>query len=186
MQLSILICSLHNRSHFLERLLKNINIQKTDDVEVIVELDGGEKSTGEKRNILLNKASGEYVMFVDDDDLLMPNAIELILKAIQLKPDVVGMNLLMSWDGGKTERSYHSLRFTEWFDIQDPLEHNKRVYFRNPNHINPIRRELAVQVGFPNITQGEDRVFSNGVKPLLKSEVFIDQPIYLYLFRQYK
>jgi len=191
-KLSILICSLESRKKLLDRLLLHLEIQQfllpPDSVEFLIETDNGEKTTGEKRNILLDRARGEYVFFVDDDDLLAPNALELILKAVEANPDAVGINLLMSWNGGKTERSFHFGQFNnqEWFQVDDPMRPGYLTYFRGANHLNPIKKELAQQVRFPEITQGEDKVYAYGICKLIKTMVDIDQPIYFYLFNPNK
>jgi hypothetical protein len=54
------------------------------------------------------------------------------------------------------------------------------VYYRCPNHLNPIKREIALQVMFPELSRGEDRDFSMRVKRLLKKEEYIDGIIYFY------
>jgi len=73
MLLSLLICSLKDRQGYLERLMQILDPQLSgieDKVEVIVELDNGERSIGAKRNALLDKAKGEYLAFIDDDDII--------------------------------------------------------------------------------------------------------------------
>ena len=192
-KLSILICSLESRKHLLARLLAHLEVQlrflpDPSQVEILVETDNGEKTTGEKRNILLDRAAGEYCCHWDDDDLTAPNSLELILKALEPKPDAVGINLIMTTDGGKAERSFHVQQFNdkEWFQINDPIQPNHFIFFRGINHINPILTSLSRQVRFPEITQGEDRDFAYRVCPLVKTMTNIEQPIYFYLFNSQK
>ena len=185
MLLSILVCTLEDRKTYLDKLIGNLEHQlkgHEDTVELLIESDKGQLSIGEKRNDLLDKAKGEYIAFVDDDDIVAPNYVDLILKAIQSKPDVVGMNLIMTTNGLKAERSFHTIKFDRWFDRACSLMQGHRVYFRNPNHLNPVRRELALKVKFPAINMKEDRDYSSRLYPLLKTEVFIEQPIYFYLY----
>lgn len=192
-KLSILICSLGSRKHFLDRLIAYLTLEQRlltnpEDVEILVELDNGEKSTGQKRNILLSRAKGKYIQFVDDDDLLIPGALELVLQAIEPNPDAVGINLIMTWDGGKAERSFHVQQFNnhEWFDIEDPIQPNHRIYFRGINHLNPTLASIAKQCPFPDISQAEDRDYAYRVSKLVKTMTNIEQPIYLYLYRSNK
>lgn len=187
MKLSILICSIPSRRKFLSRLDSLIQWQKSpfpNDVEVIVNSDNA--SIGSKRNTLLSQAKGEYCAFIDDDDLVAPNYIELVLKAIETKPDVVGMNLIMTTDGLRAERSFHLLEVENWSEIQEPYIPGHKMYFRCPNHLNPVKTEIARKVGFPDISMGEDRDYSLRLREHLHTQVVIHQPIYFYLFRTNK
>lgn len=193
MKLSILICTLESRKHFLNRLLAHLNLQVSllenpEDVEILVESDNGELTTGTKRNILVNRAKALFICHWDDDDLTSPNSISKILEAVKTNPDCVGINLVMSWDGGKTERSHHYMQFglQPWFDIADPILPTHRIYFRGITQINPVKRELALQVPFLDISQGEDRDYGYRLAPLLKTEVIVEQVLYFYLYRSNK
>lgn len=185
MRLSILIPTLTNRSFFLERLGKCLSPQLNDSVEVLIERDSGERSIGSKRNSLLEKAKGEYIAFVDDDDLISCDYISLILQATSSKPDCVGIHLLHIEDTVLKGFTYHSIRYNSWFDTIDTTTGYKR-YYRNPNHINPVKRELALECKFPEISMGEDKVYSKNILPLLKTEEYVVEPIYYYLYRTNK
>lgn len=186
-KLSILICSLQKRKDYLERL-KNIlkpQVEKyKNDVEVLLNIDAGEKTTGTKRNELLNLSNSEYIAYIDDDDLISSDYIELVLNAIEKKPDVIGIHLLMTINGILKGLTYHSLKYKNWYD--EPCINNITLYYRNPNHLNPVKRELALQAKFPEIIIGEDRSYSQKLLPLLKSEEYIIKPIYIYEVRTNK
>jgi len=64
---------------------------------------------------------------------------------------------------------------TNW--CKDKAAH---IYFRTPNHLNPIRADHAKQCVFPQENWGEDKAYSDQVSPLLKTETFIEQPLYFY------
>lgn len=194
MKLSILICSLFNRASSLKRLLDILEKQTTSQVEVLVIKDNGKMSVGSKRNSLLEKAQGQYICFVDDDDLVSEDYISKILAAIKTEPDCCGIEGLISlclrvrnkrrstltgrkqWmKGPRIQRKFiHSIKYKTWFE-------KDHVYYRCPNHLNPIKKELALQIGFPNIYTGEDKDYSQRLLPLLKTEVYIEKPIYFYL-----
>ena len=182
--LSLLICSVNSRKEFLDRLLEVLNKQ-IQGQEILVNLDNGEKSIGQKRNELLQQAKGKYIAFIDDDDLVSEDYISLILDAVKEGCDVVGMHLIYTYDGHDPQKTYHSLKYTHWYDVPDP-ETGRRIYYRNPNHLNPVKREYALQAKFPEISNGEDRAYSKALLPFLKTEVYIDRPIYYYLFRSRK
>ena len=66
---------------------------------------------------------------------------------------------------------------------QEPAPDGQRLYQRTPNHLNPIRRELALAVGFRDQSVAEDACFAVQVFPMLEREAFIDQFMYDYLYR---
>lgn len=173
-KLSVLICSLESRKRFLDRLLERINPQTNNDqVEIIIDVDKGERTIGKKRNDLLHKAKGSYISFVDDDDLVAPDYVKRIIEATRTDPDCVGMEGIITFDGRNPKKFIHSLRYREWFE-------KKGIYYRNPNHLSPVKRELALQVMFPEINMGEDQDYSMRLLPFLKTEKYISGPIYFY------
>jgi glycosyltransferase involved in cell wall biosynthesis len=183
--LSVLVCHLKNRRPLFDRLMNVLGPQITDNVEILFETDDGELTTGAKRNKLLKRATGKYIVFVDDDDLVSKDYVSLILGAVQNNCDVVGIHLLMITGGViETEcRTYHSIQYDHWYDEKDPDRPGRKRYFRNPNHLNPVKRELALKIMFPEITIGEDHNYSKRLFPLLETETYIEQPIYYYLVR---
>jgi len=188
MKLSILICTLKNRQDYAKRLRECLYPQVenvSDQVEVLWAEDEGQQSIGHKRNELLKRAKGDYIAFVDDDDLLSDDYVARILSALESEPDCVGMHLLHFNDGVLGGLTYHSLRYTSWHESRETTLGMMR-YYRNPNHLNPVKRDLALQVMFPEISMGEDKDYSTRLLPLLKTEEYIVEPIYYYLFRRNK
>ena len=181
MKLSILVCSIVTRKPFLERLMLCLEPQLIDDVELLVACDDGEISIGAKRNYLIEQSTGDYVCFVDDDDTLGSTYVSDIIAAMDQKPDCIGF-LVRRLVNGKPDPkdAIHSLRFAAWGETK---QDGKTYYCRTPNHLNPIRREIAVKVPFKAIDFAEDRDYSQRITPLLKSEVYIDKPLYIYDYR---
>lgn len=182
-KLSILICSLESRAAQLAELLGTLSPQLTDDVELLIDVDNGEVPIGRKRNSLLNNAKGDFVCFVDDDDQVSPEYVSRILTALESEPDCVGFKLLFYVNSQNKGRAIHSLRFQAYGQKRI---HGITEYERTPNHLNPIRREIAVSVGFPELNRGEDTDFAVRVRPLLETEVFVDEFLYHYLYRSRK
>ncbi len=172
-RLSILICTLRKRKKLLDRLLRNLEPQIVDSVEIVIEEDKGEMSTGEKRNLLLKKAQGDYIAFIDDDDLVSNNYVSKILWALMTNPDCCELTGLLIRDKENHE-FHHSIEHSKWEKI------DKR-YLRCPNHLNTVKRELALRIGFPNLYAGEDINYSHRLRPLLKIEAKIEGPLYYYL-----
>lgn len=134
---------------------------------------------GQKRNELLYGALGEYIVYIDDDDWVHPNYIDLILKATKKSPDCIGINGIITFNGSNKRKWYISKEYGHWYE-------QGGVYYRTPNHISPVRRDLALQVGFPNIAFAEDADYSRRLLPLLKTEVLIKEPLYQYIYNSNK
>jgi len=175
--LSILIGSLHERLGMLNRLQNILRPQLGPPVEVLVRTDGGEESIGRKRQRLLEAARGEYVAFVDDDDTVSANYVALIIAAVASKPDVVGITGIYHENGLRKKPFIHTIACEAWHET-------RQAYMRYPNHLNPVRREHALAVGFADMNHGEDRHYADLLKTagLCKTQVAIDPPIYNYLY----
>lgn len=148
-------------------------------IEVIYD-DSMAYNVGIKRNKLLNSAKGEYVVFIDDDDHISPDYVRLILNACETGADCIGINGFITTNGHDKRKWFISKEYGHWFTGADG------TYFRTPNHISPVKRESALQAGFPEIAFGEDAVYSQRLLPLLKTETLITEPIYHYDYWQHK
>lgn len=180
--LSILICTMPSRKYFLDRLLKTLNKQLNNRVEVLVESDDGEMKIGHKRNKLLDKSIGKYVCFVDDDDLVSDDYVLRILSGISGNPDCCSLEGIYTVNGENPTLFRHSIRYTKW---ETAIEQGEVVYYRCPNHLNPIRREIATKVRFnDSMSNGEDKDFSDRIREFLKNESVINDVIYHYLYLQ--
>ncbi|NCX55610.1 MAG: glycosyltransferase family 2 protein [Burkholderiaceae bacterium] len=193
-KLSILICTLPERKDYLNRIMNILRNQVKDiyerqtlcevlncRVEIIIDsTPRGQITTGEKRNKLIDMAGGDYIVFVDDDDIVSPFYVEEILKASKYDPDVITFKGFMTTDG--KNRMPFLLRLGEKY------EERNGCYYRFPNHIVPMKRDLVKSFRFPDLTMGEDyhwakRIHDAGV---LKTEQFIDKEMYHYDFKRYK
>lgn len=172
-KLSVLICHLPQRARLLSRLVTTISSQSVDKpVELIV--NDEDCSVGLKRNKLLNAARGEYVAFVDDDDEVPEYYVDEILQAATVHPDCIGIVGVIREQSGNNLFK-HSIEYVGWYTGGDG------TYYRTPNHLNPIKREIATAIRFdPSMSFGEDRKFSDRVRPHLKSEVYIRDKIMYY------
>jgi glycosyltransferase involved in cell wall biosynthesis len=185
-KLSILIPSLEKRLSFRVRLMGILNPQLNDDVEVISRIDDGSMTVGAKRNLLLEDSKADYIVFIDDDDLIEPFYVSKVLKALEKGPDVVGIHLLHYEDGFLKGFTHHSIKYNHWFQEPNKDQEGMTNYYRNPNHLNPVKREFAVKAGFPSIDFGEDRYYSQHLYDYLVTEEDILEPIYSYYHRNQK
>lgn len=185
MKFSILICSLYNRSDLLYRLLSRLKKQLDEcsnkNVEVLINIDGGEKSIGSKRNELLKHSKGEYIAFIDDDDLVDKEYIKKIMGVLDNNDDIdcVGFCGNMIINNKDKKKFIHSIKYKKWFT-------KKGIHYRCPNHLNPVKRIHALKVRFPEIDMGEDKTYSERLIKHLKTEEFIDHILYTYLYNSNK
>lgn len=171
-RLSILIGVSPAHLAHLDGLMQILRPQVVDGVEVITD-SSMSYNIGTKRNKLLEMANGDYIVFIDADDRVSPKYVELILKAIETRPDCVGISGYITTNGANMKQWYISKDYGYWYEKEN-------VYYRTPNHISPVKRELALLAGFPEGTSGEDAEYSKRLFPLLKSEVKIEGNLYHY------
>jgi len=176
--LSILIATMPSRYNQYVELESNLRRQGAfnifSEVEVIFDNEMS-YNIGVKRNKMLLYAKGEYIVFIDDDDEISNNYLSLILEACKSGCDCIGINGFITTNGENEKQWFISKEYGHWHE-----ENN--VYYRTPNHISPVKRELALQAMFPEISHAEDFEYSKRLFPLLKTETLINEPIYHYKF----
>jgi glycosyltransferase involved in cell wall biosynthesis len=158
---------------FLWQQVKQEGAIKT--VELLLEEDDRQHTTGWKRNLLLARAEGKFSAFVDDDDWVSDTYIHDIVWAIQHTGDLdcVGFWGEARWEEGVTRRMIHSIVCPAWTEWQG--SGGEYIYYRQPNHLSPIRTELARTVRYKDITISEDHFWTTEMagSKRLKREVFL-------------
>lgn len=201
MILSILICTVENRRELFSELYNHIDrmaghfggYTETDNgryaeihahspkIELIAIRDNKQMIIGDKRQKLLERAKGDYIVFVDDDDWLADDYIDQALKAIEQKPDCIG-NLIHCDMEGKYESAIGSYKYRDWADHVDGYR-----YVRNIYHMSIVRRDLALKAGFRPMNHGEDYDYCMRLQKELDkvnaTEVFIDKQMYFYRYK---
>lgn len=181
MTLSILIPTLPDPYRY--RMLSRLNdvldpqiLKYQDRVEKRLNDAGKTMTIGEKRNWLIANSSCEYFVFIDDDDMISPDYLDEIFKAMESKPDVITFNGYYTENRGQRKR----------FEIRlgNGYNETRDCFFRWPNHLAIMRRDAVVTVRFPHIIQREDYLWSKEIndKGLLKSSVHIEKDLYWYDF----
>ena len=178
MILSILIATLPERAHFLERM-KGYLGPLPEGVEIITDDRGRNVPTGTKRNEMVQASTAEWVVFVDDDDRVEPDYVSLIMDALKQNPDVV------TFQGTYFDACNPTPTRMDWtIKLGESYEARNGHIYRWPNHLSVMRRSIASQVRFPDIWQGEDYQWSKQIaeRGLLKTEVHIPKQLYHYLY----
>lgn len=181
--LSLLIPTTPDREHFMIVLRQEIKEQVDRFhlwglVELVINTDNYGSMIGVKRNALLEKATGEYVAFVDDDDALSPDYLKILMDGIQKDADCCSMVGIITEDGKNPKKFIHSIKYDSWFEKDN-------VYFRPPNHLSCIKSSIAKQFKFPeDVKAGEDHSWSMQIQRsgLLKTEHEVTEPIYFYKY----
>ena len=180
-RLSIII-PCYNAEPYIDELMKSLMPQVTEDIEIIVVDDGSKfpylpnfpkvkvirKENGgvsSARNCGLNASTGEYIAFVDADDILSDKYIELVLEAIKDNPDTV----YLSW---KSIDGRHGKIIQSETDEFNP--YNRCVWNRvfKRTYIDGMTFDETMPVA-------EDDDFLKRL-PTPKSKTYIPVPVYFY------
>jgi len=185
---SILICTIEERKESFDRIYKKLQSQihnnnLSDKIEILFFSDNRQNSIGFKRNTLIQQSTGEYVCFVDDDDDVNDRYVPMIYeKLVQKingeKPDCVSLVGIITTNGKNPEKFIHSIQYNNKYCQENG------IYYRPPNHLNPIKKSIAQQFLFPEKNFGEDMSWTLQIahSGLLKTEAVIDEPYYFYQY----
>lgn len=157
--------------------------------------DGG-LTIGEKRQALVDHASGDYICFVDDDDDVSNDYVASLLQACRKtdvhtgdKPDVVTFAARCSLPGCVDFLINMSLRNDENEEArpllgdQPPYDLTKMAGIkRRPWHVCAWKRSLvaATHATFPPLMDAEDWPWCEAMLTQAKTEVHIDKILYHY------
>lgn len=88
--ITVVIPSIPPRAELLKRALASVTAQTLSPVRLIVEFDLGREGPAVLRNRALERVDTEYVAFLDDDDELLPQHLELLHEtAVRESADLV-------------------------------------------------------------------------------------------------
>lgn len=176
MKLSI-ITPYYKTLEYIIKLAEILEPQLRDDTEWIIIDDGCnekaldklkakvihlEKNSGtasKPRNAGLDVATGEYIAFIDSDDIVIHNYVDKILSKTKKQPDII----YLSWKS-KIHNIIANNKLPKW---------NCAVWCR------VYKRELIGSIRFnESLRKAEDWLFNQEIKP--KSQLSIKEQIYIY------
>lgn len=147
-------------------------------VEILYLEDNKEISVGAKRQKLLEMAKGKYVVGFDSDDFPFSHYLDDIMLVLGSEDvDCIGFEIHMTTNGQHEQTCCHSRRYREWAKNVDGYD-----YVRNVTQFNPVKRELALQVGFKDMRYGEDKDYADRLTPLCKTEAFLKKKLFHYRY----
>ena len=193
---SILICSIHSRKKLLQRLLdillkdagtyehtrETYSEHFTDyyffnDIEIIVYTDSMNITIGEKRNRVIKFSTGKYLAFIDDDDTVEPDYIPQIVSKTETDPDCIVFDAIRYVNGVKDKQVKYGVEYRRDFN-------DKELYYRLPNHLMALRKEIVLAVPYAKVNFGEDSLFARSVSKYIHKQERIDKVLYHYWFSQ--
>jgi glycosyltransferase involved in cell wall biosynthesis len=165
LQLSILMPTIPSRSKIFFQLYRSLKEQveyckethrTLGDVQILVDrrrefLKGG-PSIGAKRQSLIERAKGNYLCFLDDDENISPKYVETLLRLCLQDKDVCTFRNVSKFD------NYWCIVDMGLTNPQEQA-HDIDIVYRKPWHICPVRREFASQYLFTDSNYGEDWVW---------------------------
>ena len=177
--LSILIPTLPIRIESYCRIIKKLSSQINENhaqnmVQILTFCDTKEYSVGHKRNWLLENSVGKYVCFIDDDDDISDDYIKEILLAIPSNADCITF-LGEYIDESKTKDFSISKMHNRDYNSDD-------TYYRLPNHLCPVKRDIAIKSMFTLKNFGEDADYSKNINMVISNEFHINKKLYFYMF----
>lgn len=174
-RLSILILTIPKRRIVFNSLMYGLKEQaKGHEVQILSD-DDPKATIGLKRQRLLEQAAGDYIVYIDDDDQVNRKYVALIVSALEDDPDCVGIQGRVTGVKQKGQQWYISKDYEDWHE-------QGGIYYRHTNHLAPVRRSIALEVGFQDKMFGEDHEYSMGLRGLLQTEVKVETNIYLYRY----
>lgn len=188
--ISILILSIPSRTESVTALMKKLEGQLGNrrSVEILVLTDNRSQSISEKRNVLLQAARGQFVCFLDDDDGVANNYIDLILKAAKENQsvDCITFDQFCSLDGEPMNVSFGigNPHGQLWRNEEGLLGDIKRP----PYHMCLFRREIAQSEEFRPMfaangqSYGEDFDWLIRLYPKIQTEHHINEPLHMYVY----
>ena len=194
MLLSILICSHKSRKQLCYQMMESLSRQILNGgylmkAEILFEINTAVMSRGFDRNKLLERATGEYCCFVDDDDVVSLKYVDNIIAAIKAHKDcdVFGIKgIVTSLATNEVKRFELSIHNEQIFSLPSD-EHENDCFRRYINHLNPIKTEIAKKIRFPLEMLNEDNGYTNrlisfeSTNPL--KEIMIPETLYYYYNR---
>jgi len=180
--LSILIASVPDRLAQLAELIAKLSAQiaaisPPPLVEILAFTDNKFRTIGEKRQALVDIATGTHIVFIDDDDTVADTYISEIVSALRSDPDVVTFQQLATLVGQGVAIVDFDLRHQA-----DEVWQPSQTIKRRPWHKCPWRRSLANQCTFPSKNYREDVDWANQINGIASTQIHIPKILYYYVW----
>lgn len=203
-----IIVPVYNVRDYIEKCIESVLNQSFRDFELLLIDDGSTDGSGEyidrvasqdvrvqtfhqtnsgvsaARNLGLEKALGQWIVFVDGDDALVPNALQILSECISDHPEVGLITYDFERVSSLTDTSQAArTEFCETvFDCCETV--NNLVLDRYMVWSETFRRKSFAGLRFEKLRNGEDVVFCNTLACRAGRCMDISAKLYLYLQRE--
>lgn len=186
MILSIIMITVPERAESFNRLREKVqlqinycnNVHKTLGRAEIVKVetpkfkDGG-GSIGHKRQLGLLASKGEYVCWLDDDDDVSPDYVEILLRLSNKGADVCTFSSLCK---------FHNYWMVVVMNLNTKHDDQAKpgIIKRRPYHVCAWRRSMLAGITFPDTNWDEDTGFILEALKLAKTQVHSENILHEY------
>lgn len=203
-----IIVPVYNVEAYIEQCLTSLVSQTYNNIEIIVINDGSTDHSGdicekwrERRDLIyiskkneglgatrnqgIKVARGSYILFVDSDDWLAPNAVASMIACIgqEEKPDVIALSRYYEFND-QTKKG-REIRQNEWIGVESICsEEQRRMYLLYGFVVTwgkLFRKKFLLEneIWMPSIPHEDNAVFAEIIFRANKVQ-FCDKPLYYY------
>lgn len=183
-QLSLLMLQLESRdsSALCDSIRKQIAQAPPGSVEFLFERDNGELTSGQKRNRLMSRCTGDRVAFIDDDDLISDDYVSSILSACaDSEASVITFNLEMQFSVLRFRRL---IKRTEYWRLHTGTD-NRTAGLMSANHLCAWKSSIARKVAWDDMLgYGDDQLWYKPIincRHLSLTSFHIEKTLYFYM-----
>lgn len=203
-----IIIPVYNSSKTLERCINSVLNQKYEDWELIIIDDGSTDNSveiikkyinnnykiksfsqknsgpGKARNLGIEKSNSEYICFMDADDYMEDNYLQLVNNKINAdKCDVLFLDLILEKENGKVDKI---LKFKQFENLSKEKLLRCLVMGKLPwgayNKI--VKSEIIKKCKFSELSVGEEIVYTFDVINNSNSFSCLNEPVYHYIHNE--
>jgi glycosyltransferase involved in cell wall biosynthesis len=146
-------------------------------------IDQENQGVSHARNNGIKNANGNYITFIDSDDIIADDYISKILSAVQTSPDLIQFNAYCFFESAP-EKNYHLSQPSLSSGLHKVNDEVLRKIFNENNWFSWLRvykRELLLNNPFPtNMTHFEDAFIVSKILTEIKNIFIIKDSIYNY------
>lgn len=174
---------------------KSINIcnQYSKKYSNIIVIDKNNEGVSVARNVGIEKATGDWIMFLDPDDTIEKNIVEILLKNVDVDTDIISCSCKV--DDGNSITNAHF--FPSGFSASSSIE--KRKLYLQLIDMNYEQNNAVTAIGVPwgklyrhsfikkfnimfepNLKRMQDNIFNMYAIYYCKKFKYIDEPLYIY------